>query len=146
MNKNFIGATLFITSLILNPVIVSPLSANIQVKINSVSASISSILHKRGLDEDAAQSITNTMIGDNEELFNAMLRNIENGCEVLTQNEILEFLSTSALFKKEVKLDSYAFLVNMVHKIKNTSLNEKTLKELQNIANKNSLYIDELTT
>jgi len=115
-----------------------------QIKLNSVSASISSILHKRGLDEDAAQSITEAMIGDDEELFNAMLRNLENGCEVLTQNEILEYISTSALFKKEVKLDSYSFLINMVHQIKKESINKETLIELQSIAKKNSFYIQEL--
>ena len=145
MNKNFIGATLFITSLILSPIIVSPLNANMQVKVNSVVASISTLLHKRGLDEDAAQSITNAMIGEDEELFAAMLRNLNNGCAILTQDEILEYLSTSALFKKEVKLDSYAFLINMVHKIKKESINDTTLTELQNIANKNSLYNDELS-
>ncbi len=140
MNKNIFTATLFITTLILTPVIISPLSASTQVKQNSLTSSIAKILHKRGLDEDAARKITKEMIGEDDEQFEAMIRNLENGCAVLTQNEILEYLSKKALFKESVALNSYSFLVNMVHSIKNTPLDKQTLKELKTIEQKNSIY------
>jgi len=140
MNKNIFSATLFITTLILTPVIVSPLSASTQVKQNSLTTSIATILHKRGLDEDAAHKITKEMIGEDDELFEAMIRNLENGCTVLTQNEILEYLSKKALFKESVALNSYSFLVSMVHSIKNTPLDKQTLKELKTVQQKNSIY------
>jgi hypothetical protein len=140
MNKNFLGATLFITSLLLNPLTVSSLNANSKVQLNSLSLTVSTILHKRGLDEDVAQKATKQMIGEDEELFTNMLKNLIIGCEVLTQDEVLEYLSMCALFKEEVRLDSYSHLVKMVQKIKSNSVNKKTLAQLQNIQKKNLLY------
>ncbi len=141
MNKQVLSATLFITSLILSPVILTPLSANAHIKVNSISTTITSILHKRGLDEDAAEKISQDMIGDDEESFEMMVRNIENGCSSLNRDEILNYLSSSALFKENVKLDSYSFLVSMVHKIRKEPITPSTIKELQNIEKKNSIHI-----
>ncbi len=140
MNKTILTATIFLTTLILTPALISPLSASTQLKQNSVATSVSTILHKRGLDEDAAQKIAEDMIGENEELFEAMVRNLESGCSVLTQDKIMEYLSKKALYKESVTLNSYSFLVSMVHKIKNASLSEKTLKELKSVEQKNSIY------
>ena len=141
MKNNFIKATVFITALILTPVTVSPLNANKQVKRNSVVSNIATILHKRGLDENAAQKISQNFVGENEELFALMLRNLENGCSKLTHNEILDYLSNSALFRKNVNLHDYSQLVSMFYQIKNEHSDKTTLQELENIATKNSLYI-----
>ena len=140
MNKNIFTATLFITTLILTPIVVSPLSASTQVKQNSLSTGIASLLHKRGLNEDTAHKIAKEMIGEDEEQFEDMIRNIENGCSILTQNEILEYLSKKALFKESLSLNSYSFLVSMVHSIKNSPLDKKTLKELKSVEQKNKIY------
>jgi hypothetical protein len=144
MKRNFISVTVFVTSLILTPVIISPLNANNQVKRTSISSNISKLLQKRGIQEDAAQNISKSFVGDNEELFSIMVRNLENGCSILNSNEILDYLSNSALHKKEVNLTSYASLVGMVQKIKKHHINRDILKELEKVSNKNSLYINSI--
>ena len=54
MNKhNFISITLIISGLVLNPVMATTPSnavAQSQTSINTVSSSVASILHKRGID------------------------------------------------------------------------------------------------
>ena len=70
-----------------------------------------------------------------------MLKNIESGSSVLNETEILDFLSTQALHRKKVELDSYSYLVNMTHQITNRALSAQTLSELQLIATKNSFYM-----
>ena len=76
-----------------------------------------------------------------EELFALMLQNLKYGYNnKLSPNEILDFLSTQALMKKNVHLDSYSYLVNMVYQIKNQALTKKDLKDLNTIATKNSFY------
>jgi len=144
MNKGFLSVTVFVTSLILTPVMASPFNINIKIQKNSISTNIATILHKRGLDEDAAQKIAKSFIGEDEELFTIMLRNLENGCSTLSKNEILEYLSHSALQKRAVDFTSYSSLIGMVQKIKKQAVEPYTMKELEKIANKNSLYLNKL--
>ena len=139
--RNFISVTLLVSALALNPLVATQLNANTssQIERNTVSSSIASILHKRGIDEDAAQEITNNLLDEEDELFALMIDNLVNECSSLSKDEILEYLSTAALYKQDVHFDTYAQLVNMVSKIKQKPLNEKTLKQLKAIAKKNAL-------
>ncbi len=140
--RNFISVTLLVSALAFNPLVAQQLNANItssQIKLNTVSSSIASILHKRGLDEDAAQEISNNLIDEEDELFALMIDNLVNNCSSLSKDEILEYLSTAALYRQNVHFDSYAHLVNMVSKIKKKSLSETTLAKLSTIAKENAL-------
>ena len=144
MNKGLLSVTVFVTSLILTPAMASPFNVNIKIQNNSISNSIASMLRKRGLDEDAAQKIANSFIGEDEARFAIMLRNLENGCSILNKNEVLEYLSHSALQKRAVDFTSYSSLIGMVQKIKNKALEPNTMRELENVANKNSLYLNNI--
>jgi len=42
--------------------------------------------------------------------------------------------------KKDVNLDSYSYLVNMVYQIKHQPLSKEDLKNIDTIATKNSFY------
>jgi len=141
--RNFISVTLLVSALAFNPLVAQQLNANISSQIEriTVSSSIASILHKRGLDEDAAQEISNKLVDEEDALFALMIENLVNECSSVSKDEILEYLSTAALFRQNVHFDSYAQLVNMVSKIKQKPLNEKTLKQLSAIAKKNALIV-----
>ncbi len=139
--RNFISVTLLVSALAFNPLVAQQLNTQTssQIKLNTVSSSIASILHKRGLDEDAAQEISDNLVEEEDELFALMIDNLVNNCSSLSKDVILEYLSTAALYRQNVHLDSYAQLVNMVSKIKKKSLDEKTLAQLSTIAKKNAL-------
>ena len=140
--RNFISVTLLVSALAFNPLVAQQLNTQTssQIKLNTVSSSIASILHKRGLDEDAAQEISDNLVEEEDELFALMIDNLVNNCSSLSKDEILEYLSTAALYRQNVHLDSYAQLVNMVSKIKKKSLDEKTLAQLSTIAKENALH------
>ena len=139
--RNFISVTLLVSALAFNPLVAQQLSTNVssQIQHSTVSSSIASILHKRGLDEDAAQEISNNLVDEEDELFALMIDNLVNECSSLSKDEILEYLSTAALYRQGVHFDSYAHLVSMVSKIKEKSLDEKTLTQLSAIAKENAL-------
>jgi len=141
--RNFVSVTLLVSALAFNPLVAQQLHTNVssQIQRSTVSSSIASILHKRGLDEDAAGEISNNLVDEEDELFDLMINNLVNECSSLSKEEVLEYLSTAALYRQNVHFDSYAQLVNMVSKIKQKPLNEKTLKQLSVIAKKNSLIV-----
>ena len=142
MNRhNFIGVTILVSVLALNPLVAIEFQNKIQTRLNHsaiVSNSIASILHKRGLDEDAAKEIADSFVDGNDELLVHM---VDNLTPVLSHEEIFEYLSTMALHRKEIRLDSYGHLVNMVSKIKRSSLDKETLAHLNVIAKLNSQLI-----
>ena len=80
---NFISITLIISGLALNPVMATTVSHRVakkQTNINSVSMSIASILHKRGIDEEAAQELSDNHLEEDEVLLALMIENLEDGC------------------------------------------------------------------
>ena len=142
--ENILRITLFISVLAFNPVVAETLKSttNIQTQQETrVSTSIANILHKRGLDEDAAEEISQNFVAEDEELFARMLENLLNGCKSITKEEVLTFLSNEALFRKSVDLKSYDTLVSMASKIKQQSIDPATRKALQKVAKQNKLLL-----
>jgi len=139
--ENILSITLFVSVLVFNPAVaetLKPTTNNIKTKQETrVSTSISNILHKRGLDEDAAEELSQNLMPEDEELFTQMLENLLNGCKGMNKDEVLAYLSNEALFRKSVDLESYDTLVSIVSKIKQKSLDAMTLKELQSVAKQN---------
>jgi len=145
MNKqNIIRITLFVSALAFNPAAaeILPQLTNIQTQQSStVSSSIANILYQRGLDEDAAKEISIGLVEEDEARLALMIENIVNSCNEITYNEILEYLSTEALHRKNVQLENYAQLTHMFSKIKQRSPGKETLKQLSIIAKHNSSLI-----
>ncbi len=137
--RNIISVTLLVSALAFNPLVATELNTNTtsQRQINSVTGSIAHILHKRGIDEDMAKEISQNLIEDEDELFAAMINNLVNGYSDLSKEEILEYLSTAALYRQTVDFDSYSHLIHMVSEIKEKPLNEQSLKQLSRVAKLN---------
>lgn len=142
MNRhNFIGVTILVSVLALNPLLAVEFQDNIQTKLNNtkrLSANIASILQKRGLEEKAAVKIADAFTDDGEE---HMAKMVENLSLVLPQSEILSYLSTMALHRKEIKLYSYDHLLSMASKIRKKPLDKSMLNHLHAIAKLNSQLI-----
>ena len=141
MNKqNFITLTLIISGLALNPVMANAVLTTVSHSQNinhTVSSSISSLLHSRGLDKDIADEISENFVNEEDELLLAILMQDLDRQNIVSSKEVLEYLSTKALHRQNLDFYSYDHLVSMVTKIKQKSLDSKTLKQLQHIATSN---------
>jgi len=142
--RDILYSALIATALALTPFTPTPVSLSAKHQATSLSMSIATILHKRGLDDDAAREISENYFSDNEDFFTFMIKNLENGCSIISEDELMNYLSSMALQRKMVELDSYKSLVGMVHKIKNRALSKETLKELEQIATKNYLFSQQI--
>ncbi len=138
--QNFITLTLIISGLALNPVMANAVFTTVTYNQNindSISSSISSLLYSRGLEKDAADEISESLVNkDDEDLLKGLIDDLEKE-KIVSRKEVLEYLSTKALHKENVDFHSYDHLVGMVSKIKQRSLESKTLKQLHKITQNN---------
>ena len=141
--QNFITVTLLFSALAFNPVFATEINSNVtssQRQINSISSAIASMLHHKGLDEDAADALSKELI-DNDELFEVMLSNLLRYYPNIGHQKILEHLSTAALHRQSIDLASYDQLVNLVSKVDHTIPSEYALKQLHTIAKLNQMVV-----
>ncbi|MEN8727877.1 MAG: hypothetical protein ABF276_07945 [Sulfurovum sp.] len=144
MNKqNFISVTLLVSALTFNPLVAKQQNINTSTQFEhiNVTSSIASILHKRGLDEDAAQKISENFVNEEDEIFAMMIANLLSGCDSINKDEVMEYLSRVALHKQDIHLDNYAQLVHMLTTIKQKVLDKGTLTQLSVIAKQNALML-----
>jgi len=141
--QSFISVTLLVSALTFNPLVAQQLNvtSSSQLERTSVTLSIASILHKRGLDEDAAQKISEDLVNENDDIFALMIENLLQGCDSVNKEEVMEYLSMAALHKQDVQLGNYAQLVHMLSTIKKKALDEGTLAQLSMIAKHNTLLL-----
>ena len=141
MNKqNLLTLTLIISGLALNPVMADAVvnsAASTQNINHSVSSSISSILYNRGLEEEAAEELASGVVDEEDEMFLSMLLQTLDSKNIVSRQEVLEYLSTEALHRRSVDFKTYDNLVGMVAKIKKCALDENTRKQLSYLANIN---------
>ena len=145
MNKqNFLTLTLIISGLALNPVMADAEFNRIAHSQNinhSVTASISSILYNRGIDEDVADEIATSFVNEEDELFLKMLIQALDDKNIVSHEEVLEYLSTAALHKQNIDFKKYDNLIGMVTKIKKQALEKDTLAQLSVIAKQNTFLL-----
>jgi hypothetical protein len=138
--QNLLTLTLIISGLSLSPVMAEAVLTTVSHSQNinhSVSSSISSLLYNRGLDEDAADEISENFVSEEDEALLAMLMNDLETQDIVTRKEVLEYLSMAALHKQKIDFHSYDHLLGMVSKIKQEPLNENTRKVLSSIVKLN---------
>lgn len=138
MNKqNFITLTLIISGLALNPVMADAELNRVSHSQNinhSVASSISSILYNRGLDEDVADELSSSLVNEEDELFLSKMIQTLDEKNIVSREEVLEYLSTAALYKQNIDFKKYDNLIRMVSMIKQQALDTNTLKQLSYIA------------
>lgn len=139
-NIQILTVTLLASALTLGAVTLPTAESKTQAKVKSISSTIASILHKRGLEEEASRSIAESFFQNNEELIAFMLENLKQGTTALSEDEILVYISTQALFRKNVELDSYSYLLSMTQQIRQRAPSKETMQELEKIAFQNSLF------
>ena len=141
MNKqNLFTLTLIISGLALNPVMADTVAntvASTQTINHSITSSISSILYNRGLEEETADELASAMVDEEDEMFLAMLVQALDIKNIASREEVLEYLSTAALHKRNIDFKKYDNLVGMVSNIKKRALDENTLKQLSYLAKVN---------
>ena len=136
-NQNFLTLTLIISGLALNPVMADAVANTVSHSQNinhSVTSSISTLLHNRGLDEDVADELAANLVDEEDEMFLAMLVQTLDAKNIASREDVLEYLSTVALHKQNIDFKKYDNLVGMVSKIKQKSLDTNTLNQLTYIA------------
>jgi len=100
---------------------------------HSVSNRIASLLHHRGIDEQIASEIAGNVVKDEDEVFLSLMIQTLEQKNIVTQEDVVEYLSTAALYREKIDFKQYDNLVGMVRKIKKEILDQDTLKELSAI-------------
>ena len=139
--QSFMTVTLLVSALAFNPLIATELNTNVtnnQRQIQTVTGSIASILHHRGLDEDAAYVLSKNLIED-DALFETLLNNLLDNYEDINHEEIYEHLSTAALHRQNIDLRSYDHLVNLVSKVNKRVLTDLELTQLRSVSKLNQM-------
>lgn len=134
--QNLLTLTLVISGLALSQVMADAVrtTASHSQNINhSVSSSISLLLHNRGLDEDAADELSENFLSEEDETLLAMLMHDLEIQNIVSRKEVLEYLSMAALHKQKIDFHSYDHLLGMVSKIKQEPLDVNTRKQLSHI-------------
>ena len=135
--QNLITLTLIISGLTLNPVMAEAVLTTVSHSKNinhSVSSSISSLLFNRGLDKEVADELSENFVSEEDEALLAMLIHDLDTHNIVSKQDVLEYLSNAALHKQKIDFHSYDHLVSMVSKIKEISLDTNTLKQLSQIS------------
>lgn len=135
--QNLITLTLIISGLTLNPVMAEAVLTTVSHSQNinhSVSSSISSLLFNRGLDKEVADELSENFVSEEDEALLAMLIHDLDTHNIVSKQDVLEYLSMAALHKQKIDFHSYDHLVSMVSKIKEISLDTNTLKQLSQIS------------
>ena len=99
-----------------------------------MSSSISSLLYNRGLDKDIADEMSENFVSEEDEALLAILMHDLEIHNIVSREEVLEYLSITALHKQKIDFHSYDHLISMVSKIKDKSLDTNTLKQLSQIS------------
>lgn len=73
-------------------------------------------LHKRGLDENIAKQKVLKALGGDKHINSIMAQNIVNNLNKITNTDIVEHISTKALYGMAVDLSSYDEIIGIVQK------------------------------
>ena len=139
--RHFITVSLLVTALAANPLFANRLNTSNPSSLrqaNILTSQITSSLHKRGIDEDAANEISK-IFTDGEENLDAKINNLLEVYQNISHEELLEHISIAALHRQKINFDSYDNLISMVSKIKGSNPNTNELQKLRTVSNINKV-------
>ena len=118
---------------------VGVLRANTQIRqLSSTTALASLHLYKKGLDKKTASKKINNILQDDDMLSDLMCKNIINGIDGVSQADIIRYISSAALFEKQIDLGSYATLVSLAQLSVSEPLSKAVLQKIEAVAGQNS--------
>jgi len=138
MNKeNILSITLFVSIIVLNPMMTQTLEANVNTQSHQtkrLSTEIQTILSDRGIEEEAAHDISEQFIARNHPHMERMVENILYASLAITKEELLGYLANEALFKRDISLAHYDYLIGMMSEIKKKVLDKGILKNIKTLS------------
>lgn len=140
MKREVLLFTVLITNIAFGsvlPIEVREISEINKNKFNTLTSAVSKHLYERGLDENIAQEkVLKSLIGD-EYTNNLMSHNIIENLHEIQREDIISFVSDSALYGHSVDLSSYENIISLVQKSNKLSLNRVSLEKIKNISLEN---------
>jgi len=136
--KNLLISTLLATSLTLGASSPVEFIQTTKQHSNSISTQIAVSLHARGIEEETAHKLSQSVINTDEELFAYMVKTFSSETGI-TMKEISYELGKMALNKKRADFSSYSFLIKLSQNVKSSYLTQKELHTIRDIATKNSM-------
>ncbi|MEA2072326.1 MAG: hypothetical protein U9O86_01980 [Campylobacterota bacterium] len=131
--------TLLATTLTLGAAVPRELNATTKQRTNSISNQVASTLYRRGIDENVAKELSESILNNtDEELFALLTKNYANDSGIKLE-EIYTELGKLALQRKNVDFSSYSFLLKLTQSIKKESLSKDELEVLEAVSTKNTL-------
>lgn len=149
MKKNILIVTVLISNIAFGSVLPGQIRdgkefSTQKTRVNSIHKAASINLSKRGLDESIAMDKVSEILKADEFTNVLMAQNIVMNFNELKHEDIISYISDSALYGKSVDLSSYSNIVALIQKSNNFNLDKTTLKKIEKIVleNKNikSLY------
>ncbi len=143
MNRqNILRITLFISVLAFNPAVAQTLNQRTLSLLETqeqktLGSDIADTLVQRGLEKEAAQSLSQKFISMHAGSLEKMVQNIV-GSGMVSHSEVIAYLSDAALFRREADFSSYDALVHMMTHIGNSTPSKETLSALRTVAVENS--------
>jgi len=134
MNNNILIITIFISNIAFGSVVIpnSPKAVNVN-KTNSISSKSIAQLYNRGLEEKAAKEKIQNSIAHDEDMNDTMAQNILNSIELLKEEDIVSYISKTALLDKKVDLSSYDTIVALIQNTPKLSINKDMLLKIEKI-------------
>ncbi|WP_434637816.1 hypothetical protein MLC35_03405 [Sulfurimonas sp. NW7] len=98
---------------------------------NSFRAKVSKKLFEHGLDKKIAKANVDNVLLHDDALNELMTQNILKNIPLLKDEDILNFITHSALRKKTVDLSSYATLVSLVQKHAAAFIDKELISQIE---------------
>ncbi|MBU1217045.1 hypothetical protein KJ870_10695 [bacterium] len=139
MNKKIIIISVLLTNMVFASV--SPVSIALKNshtnRVNTLSNMVSSNLHRRGLEKSVAQKKVSQSLQGDAYTNDLMAQNILENMREIKQEDIISYISNSALYGKSVDLSSYETILSLVHKSNKLALDKADLENIHKISLEN---------
>jgi len=137
MSNKILIISIFISNIAFGAVIVvvpnTSKALNVN-KTNKISSKSMTQLYNRGLEEKAAKEKILKSIAYDAEMNDTMAQNILNAIELLKEEDIVSYVSKTALLDKKVDLSSYDTIVALIQNTPNLSVDKEMLLKIEKIA------------
>jgi len=137
MSNKILIISIFISNIAFGAVIVvvpnTSKALNVN-KTNKISSKSMTQLYNRGLEEKAAKEKILKSIAYDAEMNDTMAQNILNAIELLKEEDIVSYVSKTALLDKKIDLSSYDTIVALIQNTRNLSVDKEMLLKIEKIA------------